>query len=985
MDVARGGICDRRVILNEISRCLKSVYIEASSSVQNSVTLSLNSPLIQSVDRSLQHGLVNLLHGYWPLVRTFCHAQTLQSIDISVGPQGSDRLKGQAWLLATLSEGSLLSYLQCILAEPQAVDRLYAPHAILRDPACVSQLLSSLTGLESINILAECPQNSIDLNRQSITSSGLEETVKPVLDLSLNGVLGLSGAMTSSMTSSLASPGDSGFTQLDSETDTASFSEIVLDADSTSVKEDVAVLPIDPCSEKTVGNTSTSEPMVSDIANANTRLSILNRNTSDSNVDNADNVVYKRPKSKKGMSSDVKQQKRVSFHECTPDILSNHIGSETFEKDSLALSHSIRSSASHLSRAVVDLSSFECEQEGVEIAKDSSILGSAGIEELSLDKLQNSSLSNCVESTDLKFVSLCQTYRYGSENEPATERGTPEGQEDPPHRCSISTTNSDPSLINSTERLRMSTSSPVPSCSSLRPQVSTPRRQFNNFNTLSLAASSPHSTSVLSQTPSKACLVNRFLRSITEKKISTRRSEAAVAAFNKRTSAMRKLNLYIHGVTPNDELSHELTNELNEEIHEFFSESLSQFSCSSLTSEITSLKNFFHGHLGLSSNESVLKVLKMRDTSVNSNGARAPLIAVLTNAALYLLNQQLMKHSVTFLSDLSTILIGPNSQWTSLVSSEKSFRVNLLISGSNCASEFIMSLELALRRRHGRACKLPNVVPLSYEEFFAIPQWMPVLQGEKVYHYSVVHAIEEMPSLPCFSTDLNKTAYFMFKKRENNNIVWEPGYFMLKNNTLSVSLDEETPPWHTMNLQGMECHAISIASRPHVIEVGFLHIAAPDNFVAKEWLTSLQKASSSHDGAASSYKPNILSGALILTQSRLMLISTLGIPKEDLENLAKPSLTAFVSDVTSVEIGGKQSCWCMVEFSCREVHESGGDYIIFFSTFSEMISFHESIKKLSPLLSQRNSLMVQEESLQRRCKEISASVSNAWSIDELIR
>lgn len=58
--------------------------------------------------------------------------------------------------------------------------------------------------------------------------------MKPVLDLSLNGG---AGAMTSSMTSSLASPGDSGFTQLDSETDTASFSEIVLDADCPSVKE----------------------------------------------------------------------------------------------------------------------------------------------------------------------------------------------------------------------------------------------------------------------------------------------------------------------------------------------------------------------------------------------------------------------------------------------------------------------------------------------------------------------------------------------------------------------------------------------------------------------------------------------------------------------------------------------------------------------------------------------------------------------------
>lgn len=71
---------------------------------------------------------------------------------------------GQAWLLATLAEGSLLSYLQCILAEPRAIGRLYAPHAILRDPSCVSQLSSLLTGLESINILVEVFMNNAQIN-----------------------------------------------------------------------------------------------------------------------------------------------------------------------------------------------------------------------------------------------------------------------------------------------------------------------------------------------------------------------------------------------------------------------------------------------------------------------------------------------------------------------------------------------------------------------------------------------------------------------------------------------------------------------------------------------------------------------------------------------------------------------------------------------------------------------------------------------------
>lgn len=57
--------------------------------------------------------------------------------------------------MATLLEGSLLSYLQCILAEPHIIVNHYAPHAILRDPSCITQFSSLLTGLESINFRLE--------------------------------------------------------------------------------------------------------------------------------------------------------------------------------------------------------------------------------------------------------------------------------------------------------------------------------------------------------------------------------------------------------------------------------------------------------------------------------------------------------------------------------------------------------------------------------------------------------------------------------------------------------------------------------------------------------------------------------------------------------------------------------------------------------------------------------------------------------------
>lgn len=1002
MEVAPDGNSDKRRILSELSKCLKTVYIEAST--HDSSQLNLNSALIHCIDRSFQHGLLNLVQSYWPLVRSISHAQTLQTIDGWVGSQSSNRTKSQAWLLATLVEGSLLSYLQCILVEPRLISRLYAEHAILCDPSCVTQLSSLLLGLESISFTiepgVESKNNSIaDLN----LCLGLEETstlMKPVLDLPLTGNNGATGVcMTSSMTSSLASPGDSGFTQLDSETDTASFSEVMLDADSGSVKEEVAVLPVDPCVEKTVGISSPFVPMtVSDIANANTSSEFPNEKSNSGNatdtftdcvsLDNPDdNIVYKYPKNIARKSSN---QKRVSFHECFPDssLSCNDVRENCFAEKSGAFHSSFmdKDSVSSFSRTVGDLSSFENEQEGVEIAKDSSILGNDGIDELSREKLGHSLVSaegaSIVGSSvnAVKSVIFGQISRHIGQKTPVTERGNPEGQEDPPLKCSYTTPTKQLSLM-AYESLRTSVnSSPAPSISSLRPQVSTPRRTSMNSGSNTNGLSNLSASSVLSQPPSKACLVNRFLRSITEKKISSCRSSAALAALNKNKSS-RKLNLYIPGVKPANELSQDLLYELKEEVNNFTCVPSTSMSTLHLVDISPALDKTLHSHLGLPASEKISKVLKVWGTSSTESGKRAPFLAILTDQALYVADKKIIKHHVMIHSNLTTVVVGPNSQWISLISSEKSFQINLVVGQSESVSDLVSCIELSLRRKGSKM--LPDVIHLIYEEYFRVPQWIPILKGETVAHFSLVHAMEGTPNNPNPHLLVDLRAYFMYKvNREHPESSWEPGYFVLKDRILYVSLDEDSLPHCTLNLHRVKCCFISLPSRPHTIEVGHMHIAAPDDCVAQLWLTALEKSSEVFESNISSHQSNIIQSSLILTETRLMLLSSLGIPRYDLDNLAKPFLTAFVSDITSLRIGDKESSWCFVEFSCREVYESDGDYLIFFSTYYEREAFKECLWRLSPVLKQNTCTLSSFEAV--HCNGIANDFISEWNFLDCI-
>lgn len=204
---------------------------------------------------------------------------------------------------------------------------------------------------------------------------------------------------------------------------------------------------MDPCVEKTLNPYCTSEDVV--VKNqANKNMAPLLSGEASESCGDEDAIVYLRKKKIPCTSSADKHQKRVSFHEETSDSHKDtkNQDSVSLNRETDRLSKSFKTSASNISRAVGDLSSFESEEEGVEIAGDLSLLGNEEIQEL------------CARSMASEIRS--ELYTPSTENmiikTPVTERGTPEGQEDPPIRWSISTAISDHPSLSVNERLQMS-------------------------------------------------------------------------------------------------------------------------------------------------------------------------------------------------------------------------------------------------------------------------------------------------------------------------------------------------------------------------------------------------------------------------------------------------------------------------------------------------------------------------------------------------
>ncbi|KAJ9574025.1 hypothetical protein L9F63_008551 [Diploptera punctata] len=471
-------------ILDDLGKSIKLIQRYAVCGYEGVVVIGNDSWLVQSLchllDLILRHGLRDQHRGYWPIVRELSHSDTLhiiqnlKSVTTSLG-------KGRAWLYHTLTEGSLQSYLYCVCHDLKILHRYYVAQAILRDTSRTQQLFTLLAGLEQVQFNLDPDVAYLDMAAYQQHHSEVSADLLPSC--------GDPSRMTSSITSSLASPVDSGVALLDSDADATSVSEATInETDTLSLRDDKEddstfnemednrinheLQSLEACASEETGDRGCdcakddipvaqaaavrSVMTASDIANQNinedtptnsfveskNRLNILEDEKGCVNKAKkceSEDIVYRRQRSKKKRNSAVDgsgdpaaRVKRVSFHE---DFINE---SDLNKKGGSEFSVSFLPPNSVIKRDAVKGRYSWCGEGDAPFVRKKNENDTKSDVYLSSSSTLTSSSNDTICPENCKKVSGSSNAR-GSETSqapPVAERGTPEGQEDPPNSAS---------------------------------------------------------------------------------------------------------------------------------------------------------------------------------------------------------------------------------------------------------------------------------------------------------------------------------------------------------------------------------------------------------------------------------------------------------------------------------------------------------------------------------------------------------------------
>lgn len=154
-----------------------------------------------------------------------------------------------------------------------------------------------------------------------------------------------------------------------------------------------------------------------------------------------------------------------------------------------------------------------------------------------------------------------------------------------------------------------------------------PSKKRNMTSILTGENSNKLLASSLRQAPSKTSLLSRFLKSITERKFEVKRSKKS-----------QKTNpLYIKGVKTSYGSFREFNDDLEREIQENVAAEKQEFSGEKISLK---LRELFKKHIYRDKTEELYKVYKVR-SSYMTNGESKPMIALLTDKTLYLTGSKL--------------------------------------------------------------------------------------------------------------------------------------------------------------------------------------------------------------------------------------------------------------------------------------------------------------------------------------------------------
>ncbi|XP_058801493.1 pleckstrin homology domain-containing family M member 2 isoform X2 [Phymastichus coffea] len=489
----------------------------------------------------------------------------------------------------------------------------------------------------------------------------------------------------------------------------------------------------------------------------------------------------------------------------------------------------------------------------------------------------------------------------------------------------------------------------------------------------------------LRQAPSKTSLLSRFLRSITERKFDTKKDKK---------SATQSNPLLMKGAKIDQNAVKEFNDALEKEVQE--NVAASEKDCSGEKISLK-LRETFRKNIYRDKTEELYKVYKVR-SSYMTNGESKPMLALLTNKTLYLTGQKgdhtYSNQFVIPFNELDVIMVGPNAQTILISNADYEMQYLFSTGSSQTTSELITHLEMAMRRSPTKP-RLPAVKELNCDDMRTLKHSIlaetAVHPDEKIEHYSLIYMEDDHISPPATPCGPTKEGDLMFRSHIYNTHhpnaptnPWEAGYFVLKGGVVYMFTDSnQRLPKRAIPLKGglcQGCRRIPNSHRPHTFEILLkpnkaFQFAAPDEYVASEWLQSfIQSASGLYD---CSEKKDPLPCSLVVTSKHLVAT------KEVFPGTQRGQILscASIEDLSAIRIPLAQQSWCILEFACREVHESSGDWVVYFTNHRELCEFQEILEKLWANNNEENfpiSTLPPEDKLHRRCSDACKNLEQAW-------
>ncbi|KAJ8678096.1 hypothetical protein QAD02_013883 [Eretmocerus hayati] len=90
---------------------------------------------------------------------------------------------------------------------------------------------------------------------------------------------------------------------------------------------------------------------------------------------------------------------------------------------------------------------------------------------------------------------------------------------------------------------------------------------------------------------------------------------------------------------------------------------------------------------------------------------------------------------------------------------------------------------------------------------------------------------------------------------------------------------------------------------------------------------------------------------------------------------------ATIEDLPAFRVPESQQSWCILEFVCREVHGSSGDWVVHFTNHEELCDFREVLETMWASITEDKfpvSTISPDDKLHRRCTDSNKNLQEAW-------